>query len=96
MKSEKRYERNCLKFSLIINYLKMIRNILALFSVLLLASCWDPAENNENNSNTWIIKDTVNTIDWYWETLKGSIEWARDVTNMINDRYDTIESKIPK
>lgn len=82
--------------------------IITLLNLFFLSSCWKDeitntsetnVENILNESNTWemvdekwVVEETVEIIDWYWETLTESVQDAKKAVDLINDRYSDLPS----
>ena len=54
------------------------------------SSTW--TSNTWSSSDKWVIEETSDIIEWYWDTLKGSIDWAREVQESINNRYNDLDT----
>lgn len=54
------------------------------------SSTW--TSNTWSSSDKWVIEETSDIIEWYWDTLKGSIDWAREVQESINNRYNGLDT----
>lgn len=60
-----------------------MKKILIIGLLFLLFSCW-------NDSDTWVIEESGDIIEWYADTLETSIEDAREVRELMDDRYEDL------
>ena len=55
--------------------------------IFLLVSCtWSDKE--------WVIENTVNTIDWYSDTLEWSVKDAKEVKSLLEQNNIKLENEI--
>jgi len=60
----------------------MKKYIVLVFVVLFLFSCW------KNDGEMWVIEETWKIMSWYVDTMETSISDAREVSEMLNKRYE--------
>lgn len=50
---------------------------------------------DEDVNSKWLIEETSDIIEWYWDTLVDSIHDAKDIKNSIESRYNDLQN-IPR
>ena len=77
-----------------------MKKILIIVALLMfVSSCWKEEENIWEDvssweivetEDVWVIQESVGIIEWYWETLKWTLDDTRNVVDDINKRYENL------